>query len=981
MKKIIFLLVVVNIKLTAQYFSNGFNFYLPSTDSTTQKFLPNFPILDIKQFVTISNEGHFSINSNRIRFWGTNAGAEAAFPYKLNSNAIAGRLRKFGFNLVRLHHLDNPWSNKSLLNDHNYTRSLNSSNLDLLENFIASLKRNGIYVNVNLHVSRTFGMFDGVVAYDSLPEFGKAVNFFDPYIIKLHKEYAQQLLNHVNPYTGLSLVNDPVMAMLEITNENSLYRYWRENKLKPISHGGVLPIYYSEELDLLWNEFLKNKYSTNDNLKNIWNKGRIDSGKDEQIQNGSFEESKLYGYWFIEQHNGATADTSIDRTTAASGNRSLKINVTNATGTDWHIQIKIPSIRIIKDSVYTLTFYCRAEVERPFSVSVMNDVSPYTGYAWAAISANSTWKKFSISFKASETNLAHTRISFLLGNQTGAFWIDDISFTKAGLEGLKQDESLDLMNIARMDFSECNNYTDQRVKDLSEFYISTERKYFQEMISFLKDTLGVKVPITTTNWNTGIADIASFSDADYIDNHAYWDHPNFPNIPWSSTDWFINNKPMVKEDGGIIPGLFASVPIAGKPFTVSEYNHPFPNQFQVESILFSIGYASFNDADAFMFFAYDEPQDFNVDKINNYFAINRNSVLMSFFPSIAHAFRNYSIQPSVNPIILDYSADTLFAAPKYDSGDWRGFSLFNSKISLNHSVKIGKLFGDASSDFSGLQSSVQSPFTTDTDEIIWNNSLGTLQIKTDNFIGVTGYLYNLRGKRVNELMVVNANTNDFGTITWASNDGSVFPFAKYSLLTVASKIQNLNMIWNSNNTSINNNWGRSPTLIYPLNLRLELTLYADSIRVYPLDNLGKENKASSFVVKAYQPNKFILDIDQNINRTLWFGIEKLNDGEPGAVNENGIVPNDIELNQNYPNPFNSFTTFTYSLPESATNSNFISLKIYDSLGKEVAELINKEQSSGKYEIGFDASALASGVYFYQLKVNNFLKTKKFVLIK
>lgn len=981
MRKIIFLFVLTYANLFAQYFSNGFNFYLPSTDSTSQKFLPKFPINAIKEFIYVNNEGHFATNGNRIRFWGTNAGADAAFPSKSNSDAIAGRLRKFGFNLIRLHHLDNPWSNKSLLNDDNYTRILNSTNLDLLENFISSLKKNGIYVNINLHVSRTFGMFDGVTAYDSLPEFGKCVNFFDPYIIKLHKEYAQQLLTHVNPYTGLPLVDDPVMAMVEITNENSLYRFWRENKLKQITQGGVLPKFYNDELNQLWNQFLKNKYSTNENLEKFWDVGRVTPGSNEQIQNGSFETSKLYNYWFLEQHNGATADTSIDNTTASSGNRSLKINVTNSTGTDWHIQVKVPNLKILKDSVYTLTFYCRAETNRDFSVSIMNDLSPYNGYAWASMSANSNWKKFSISFKASENNLSHTRISFMLGNQKGNFWLDDVSFTNSGSEGLLQNESLDLMNISRMDFSECNKYTNQRVKDLSEFYISTERKYFQDMLSFLKDSLGVKVPITTTNWNTGIADIASFSDGDYIDNHAYWDHPSFPNIPWSSTDWLINNKPMVKENGGIIPGLYASVPIAGKPFTVSEYNHPFPNQFQVESILFSLGYASFNDADGFMFFAYDEPQDFNVDKINNYFAINRNSVLMSFYPSVAFAFRNFSLLPSVNPIIIDYSADTLFSAPKIDSGDWSGFNLIEPKISLNHSVKIGSLFGATSTNFSSLPTSVQSPFITDTEQIIWNNTSGTLQILGDNFIGVSGYLNNLKGKRTNELMIVNAGTNDFGTITWTSVDGSVFPFAKHSLLTVASKIQNLNMVWNSTNTSINNNWGRSPTLIYPLNLKLELTIYSDSIRIYPLDNFGKENFNSSFVIKSYQPNKFILDIDQSTNRTLWFGIEKLNDGDPGDVDDEKNIPQEIRLEQNYPNPFNSSTTFTYSIPKAATKSSLVSLKIYDTLGKEIAEVVNKQQNAGKYEVNFDAFSLSSGVYFYQLKVNNFVKTNKFVLIK
>jgi len=942
MKKLI-LIVLLYADLSAQYFTGGFNFYLPSTDSSTQKFLPHFPIQPIDQFVSINNEGHFALNENRIRFWGTNAGADAAFPSKSTADNIAGRLRKYGFNLIRLHHLDNPWSTKSLLNDDNYTRVINSTNRDLLENFISSLKMNGIYVNMNLHVSRTFGMFDGVVAYDSLPEFGKAVNFFDPYLIQLHKEYAQQLLSHVNPYTGLALVDDPVMAMLEITNENSLYRYWRENKLKPINNGGVLPKYYSVELDNLWNDFLKEKYQTNDNLHNAWNQGEVALGTGQQIQNGNFEDSKLKGYWYVEQHNGAVADTSLDNSISVTGKRSLKITVTTATGTDWHIQVKIPSLKIVKDSVYTLRYFARADKQRDFSVSIMNDGSPYNGYAWGIFSANTEWKEYLISFKASETNLAHTRISFMLGNQAGDFWIDDVSFSIAGVGGLKENESLDLMNIERMDFSACNNFTDQRVKDLSEFYISTEKKYFQEMMKYLKDTLGVKVPVTTTNWNTGIADIASFSDADYIDNHAYWDHPSFPNIPWSSTDWLISNKPMVKEDGGIIPGLYSSVPMAGKPFTVSEYNHPFPNQFQVESTLFSLGYSSFNDADGFMYFAYDEALDFNNDKISNYFAINRNSVLMSFFPSIAHAFRNYFVEPSVSPIKLNYSADTLFIAPKNDDGNWLGFSLVNPKIALKHAVKIESLLGNLTSDFSSFQERVQSPFATDTEQIIWNSIAGTLQIQTEKFIGMAGYLYNFRGKRVNNLMIVNAETNDFGTITLVPIDKSYFESSQYFLLTIASKIQNLNMVWNSANTSINNNWGRNPTLVYPLKVRMDFNVNADSIRVFPLDNFGKENYSSSYFVKPYQPNHFIIDIDQNITRTLWYGIEKFGDGNPNGVDEPEYLPNEINLNQNYPNPFNAMTNFSYSLPRQIRERCMYLLEYLMRLGKKLLNWLTKSR--------------------------------------
>lgn len=99
-----------------------------------------------------------------------------------------------------------------------------------------------------------------------------------------------------------------------------------------------------------------------------------------------------------------------------------------------------------------------------------------------------------------------------------------------------------------------------------------------------------------------------------------------------------------------------------------------------------------------------------------------------------------------------------------------------------------------------------------------------------------------------------------------------------------------------------------------------------------------------------------------------------------SVNENTVslnVPEKFELSQNYPNPFNPTTNIKFSIP----NSGNISLKVYDRLGKEVADLAEGFRSAGTYEINFDASALSSGVYFYKLAVNDLVNTKKMTLIK
>lgn len=90
------------------------------------------------------------------------------------------------------------------------------------------------------------------------------------------------------------------------------------------------------------------------------------------------------------------------------------------------------------------------------------------------------------------------------------------------------------------------------------------------------------------------------------------------------------------------------------------------------------------------------------------------------------------------------------------------------------------------------------------------------------------------------------------------------------------------------------------------------------------------------------------------------------------------IPKQFSLSQNYPNPFNPATHITYTLPR----SNFVTLTIYNLIGKEVQTLVEEFQPSGSYSVNFNAAHLSSGVYFYQLKVvNNFMETKKMILIR
>ncbi|MBU1113936.1 MAG: T9SS type A sorting domain-containing protein, partial [Bacteroidetes bacterium] len=94
------------------------------------------------------------------------------------------------------------------------------------------------------------------------------------------------------------------------------------------------------------------------------------------------------------------------------------------------------------------------------------------------------------------------------------------------------------------------------------------------------------------------------------------------------------------------------------------------------------------------------------------------------------------------------------------------------------------------------------------------------------------------------------------------------------------------------------------------------------------------------------------------------------------VNDN-TLPTEYKLSQNYPNPFNPSTTISFALPK----TGFVTLKVYNAIGEEVAELVNREMNAGIQSINFDATNFSSGIYFYRISAGNFIETKKMVLMK
>lgn len=99
---------------------------------------------------------------------------------------------------------------------------------------------------------------------------------------------------------------------------------------------------------------------------------------------------------------------------------------------------------------------------------------------------------------------------------------------------------------------------------------------------------------------------------------------------------------------------------------------------------------------------------------------------------------------------------------------------------------------------------------------------------------------------------------------------------------------------------------------------------------------------------------------------------------PTNLNWNpSVIPDEYELNQNYPNPFNPTTKIRFDIPK----IGFVSLRIYDMLGREVAVLVNEQLSAGSYIFDFDGSYLSSGLYYYRIETGDYSQVRKMILMK
>ena len=211
------------------------------------------------------------------RFIGTNIGMTGCFPTHEAADKLAKELTRYGINLVRLHYVSHRIPEQGYPEKDSFIEPVQLERFDYL---FAKLKEQGIYIYFQLNIARKFGRVNGFENANLLPYYNNGVDNVDERFIELQKKFHKEILNHVNPYTGIAYKEDKAISMMELANENSIVYAWFSEK----HHFPELVEPYKSRIIEKWNDWLIAKYANSANLKRAWNTTLVGVGKTQNLE-------------------------------------------------------------------------------------------------------------------------------------------------------------------------------------------------------------------------------------------------------------------------------------------------------------------------------------------------------------------------------------------------------------------------------------------------------------------------------------------------------------------------------------------------------------------------------------------------------------------------------------------------------------------------------------------------------------------------
>jgi hypothetical protein len=396
------------------------------------------------------------------------------------------------------------------------------------------------------------------------------------------------------------------------------------------------------------------------------------------------------------------------------------------------------------------------------------------------------------------------------------------------LTGVPPDKPIPLMSASEVALA-----PKERFDTEMSFYMDAENHFFQDMSTYLKNTLGVKVPIIGTadhgHSHSSYPLLTSLSRMQLLDGHVYWEHPGSQEP---------KNQPMVNDPLHSTVVQLSRTAFVGKPYTVSEFNHPFPNDFASEGIPILAAYGSFQNWDAIVLYTFEPKLSPNWPPyVGDPFDISLDPVRMTELATGALMFRRKDVRSASETVERTYSREQVMESVRLPHSEWPYFTPgFPLWLPLEHEVRIRSLNGPPTEKFPGTE---PSPIVSDTNELTWYTSppdAGVVTINTDRTQALIGFI----GANPPKLKNLSVDVeNKFAGIVLSSMDSQPLAQSSKMLLTTGSRVANTGMKWNDSRTALTDQGG-APTLVEPVSGKIVLSgLHgATAVSVTPLDGAG-----------------------------------------------------------------------------------------------------------------------------------------------
>jgi hypothetical protein len=797
-------------KCTRQFITFAFLFCAIACSRATAEFIPfvipakpdpNSPIAvkSYKPILTdsdrlVASDGHFYRGEKQVRLWGVNLSFGANLPTHEDAPYIAARMAAVGVNTVRCHHLDTSRWPRGLWNSRD-GKTIEPEALDRLDFFINQLALHGICVNLNLHVGRAHSEYLGLPETNG--QYDKIFGIFTAELIDAQKDFAREMLSHVNLYRGVSYVDDPAVAIVEITNEDSFFMWSGDETLRS------LPSHYADILQKKFNAWLKEKYGPDAKLRDAWAGGAQPLGRN-LLTDVILTSGKVSSDWQLEQHSDCKAVLSRQEYLSKD---ALRIDIDKFNETEWHLQFKQGRFKVEAGRYYTVTFEAAGEKTRKLSCAVSQAHEPWQNLGLSrSVDLTQKWQTFRFGFVAKDDD-DNARLSFSFGVNNVPFYLANLKLQPGGRVGLRRGESISEGSVQVYADSE----SPQRTTDRMIFLAETEKTYFDEMRNFIKNDLGCKALVTGTIV-FGPLGLYAQSDMDFIDTHAYWQHPRFPGRPWDAGNWLVDQKPMTDFPAEATLFRLAAERLADKPFTVSEYNHPAPLDSQATCVPMMASFASTQDWDGVWFYTYSHStNEWDREQIYSYFDIDTNPAKWGFMRAGAAMFRDKGLGHvgQFKRISLIEPAEHLMAS----------LAQLHLKYDRNLAAILADLAEINWQDMLGMGVSLTFRNSAEDEDMKQRAGAGKLEWSVKDGKG----LYIAQG----DACVLIGHTSRFGEITndirisdpsfavmaFTSLDGMPISSSKKILITACGRCENTDMIFSDDRRTVGRNWGGSPVRI------------------------------------------------------------------------------------------------------------------------------------------------------------------------